>query len=141
MIDTPKSSEKQIKLFKKVEDLYQYWRCSYDDKEIKFKIFKLNLVCCLNFIDKGLFEKLLGYPLIKLANKLINTTNKEENQIIIKDFEKNRNILYETNDYNDWVIQPNSQSVDLIDTIKLILDFNKEIQLDDDLKKIITNAM
>ena len=39
------------------------------------------------------------------------------------------------------VIQPNSQSVDLIDTIKLILDFNKEIQLDDDLKKIITNAM
>ena len=78
---------------------------------------------------------------MKLANKLINTTNKEENQIIIKDFEKNRNILYETNDYNDWVIQPNSQSVDLIDTIKLILDFNKEIQLDDDLKKIITDAM
>ena len=68
-------------------------------------------------------------------------TSKEENQIIIKDIEKSRNILYETNDYNDWVIQPNSQSVDLIDTIKLILDFNKEIQLDDYLKKIITNAM
>ena len=141
MIGTTKSFEKQIKLFKKVEDLYQYWHCSYDDKEIKFKIFKLNLVYCLNFIDEGLLEKLLGYPLIKLANKLINTTSKEENQIIIKDIEKNRNILYETNDYNDWVIQPNSQSVDLIDTIKLILDFNKEIQLDDDLKKKITNAM
>ena len=33
-------------------------------------------------------------------------------------------------DFNDWVIQPNSQRIDLLDTIKLILDFNETIQLD-----------
>ena len=33
-------------------------------------------------------------------------------------------------DFNDWVIQPNSQDINLLDTIKLILDFNETIQLD-----------
>ena len=27
-------------------------------------------------------------------------------------------------DFNDWMIQPNSQRINLIDTINLILDFN-----------------
>ena len=34
------------------------------------------------------------------------------------------------NDSNDWVIQPNSQSINLLDTIDLILNINKTIQLD-----------
>ena len=88
MIDKSESFEEQIKLLKKVEDLDYYWSLSYDDKEIKFKIFKLNLAYCLSFINEELFEKLFGYPLIKLAKKLINTTNKEENQIIIEDIKK-----------------------------------------------------
>ena len=33
-------------------------------------------------------------------------------------------------DLNDWVIQPNSQRINLLNTIKLILDFNEIIQLD-----------
>ena len=33
-------------------------------------------------------------------------------------------------DFNDWVIQPNSQRISLPDTIKLIPDFNETIQLD-----------
>ena len=33
-------------------------------------------------------------------------------------------------DFNDWVIQPNSQHISLPDTIKLIPDFNETIQLD-----------
>ena len=37
-----------------------------------------------NEIDKKLFEQIFGHTLIKLADKLINTTNKEENQIIVK---------------------------------------------------------
>ena len=37
-----------------------------------------------NDIDENLFEKTFGHKLIKLADKLINTTNKEENQIIAK---------------------------------------------------------
>ena len=88
MIDKSESFEEQIKLLQKVEDLDYYWSLSYDDKEIKFKIFKLNFAYCLSFINEELFEKLFGYPLIKLAKRLINTTNKEENQIIIEDIKK-----------------------------------------------------
>ena len=41
-----------------------------------------------NEIDEKLFEQIFGHKLIELANKLINTTNKEENQIIVKNIEK-----------------------------------------------------
>ena len=34
--------------------------------------------------DEKLFEKIFGNTLIKLVDKLINTTNKEVNQTIIK---------------------------------------------------------
>ena len=83
-----------------------------------------------NEFDKNLFEQIVGHTLIKLADELINTTNKEENQIIVKNIEKSKDKLFEMNDFNDWVIQPNSQLIDLLDTIKLILDFNETIQLD-----------
>ena len=43
-----------------------------------------------NEIDKKLFKQIFGHTLIKLANKLINTTNKEENQIIVKNIEKSK---------------------------------------------------
>ena len=48
-----------------------------------------------NEIDKKLFKQIFGHTLIKLANKLINTTNKEENQIIVKNIEKNKEKLLE----------------------------------------------
>ena len=84
-----------------------------------------------NDIDENLFEKIFGHTLIKLADKLINTTNKEENQIIVKNIEKNKDKLFEMKDYsNEWVVQPNSQRINLLDTIDLILDFNETIQLD-----------
>ena len=84
MIDKSKSFEDQIKSLKKVENLNQY--CSFNDfndKELKSKIFKLKLVDMSNDIDKNIFEQIFGDTLEKLANKLINTTNKEENQIIV----------------------------------------------------------
>ena len=43
-----------------------------------------------NEIDEKLFEEKFGHTLIKLADKLINTTNKKENQIIVKDIKKNK---------------------------------------------------
>ena len=46
-----------------------------------------------NEIDKKLFEQLFGHTLIKLAVKLINTTDKEENQIIVKDLKKIKKIF------------------------------------------------
>ena len=82
-----------------------------------------------NIIDKKLFEQIFGYALIKLAHKLINTINKEENQIIVKNINKNNNKLFEMDNFNDWLIQPNDWRIDLIDAINLILKFN-ENQLD-----------
>ena len=79
------------------------------------------------------FEQIFGHALIKLADKLINTTNKEENQIIVKNINKNKKNLYEqdeTDPFHDWMIQPSDQRFNLIDAIKLILKFNEAIQLD-----------
>ena len=47
-----------------------------------------------NEIDKTLFKQIFDHTLIKLADKLINTTNKEENQIIVNDIHKNKDKLY-----------------------------------------------
>ena len=46
-----------------------------------------------NYIDEKLFEEVFGHTFVKLADKLINTANKEENQIIINDIEKNKDKL------------------------------------------------
>ena len=87
----------------------------------------------LNDIDEKLFEQIFGHKLIKLVEKLINTTDKEENQIIVKNIEKNKDKLFEMKDYsNEWVIQPNSQCINLIDTIKLILKFNEEFNYENE---------
>ena len=85
-----------------------------------------------NIIDEDLFVKIFGYIPESLANKLINTTSKEENQIIVNDIRKNRDKLYEQDNFNNWMIQPSDWRIDLIDTIKLILGFNETIQLDGD---------
>ena len=68
------------------------------------------------------------YTLIKLADKLINTINKEGNQLIVKNVEKNKFELYKKDKFNDCVIEPNDQHINLLGTIKLILNFNETIQ-------------
>ena len=132
IIDKSKSFEEQQKSSKKREELKGYWPYNnFDDKELKSEYFKIKLADMSNEIDKKLFEQIFGHTLIKLADKLINTTNKEENQIIVKNIEKNKDKLFEMKDYsNEWVVQPNSQRINLLDTIDLILDFNETIQLD-----------
>ena len=67
----------------------------FGDKELKSKNFKIELADMSNEIDEKLFEQIFGHTLIKLANKVINTKNKEENQIIVKDIEKNKDKLFE----------------------------------------------
>ena len=89
IIDKWKSFEEQIESLKKLEDLKGYWSYNnYDDKELKSKYFKIELADMSNEIDKKLFEQIFGHTRIKLADKLINTTNKEKNQIIVKNIEK-----------------------------------------------------
>ena len=122
IIDKSKSFEEQIKSLKKREDLKGYWPYNdYDDKELKSKYFKIELADMSNEIDKKLFEQIFGHTLIKLANKVINTKNKEEYKIIVKNINKNIDKLYEMDD-DEWA--------DLYNAANLILDFNETIQLD-----------
>ena len=131
IIDKSKSFEEQIESLKKLEGLKGYWPYKdYDDKELKSKYFKIQLADMSNEIDEKLFEQIFGHTLIKLADKLINTTNKEENQIIVKNIEKNKDKLFKQDEFYDWVIQPSDQHINLIDSIDLILNFNETIQLD-----------
>ena len=43
-----------------------------------------------NEIDKKLFKQIFGLSLGTLANKVINTTNKGENQITVKNINENK---------------------------------------------------
>ena len=80
-----------------------------------------------NDIDENLFEQIFDHKFETLANKLINITNKEENQIIVKNIEKNKDKLFEMDEFYDWVIQPSNHRIHLKDMIDLILDFNEEL--------------
>ena len=89
IIDKSKSFEDQIKSIKKAENLNEYYYSNdFGDKELKFKYFKLKLAHLSNIIYQRLFEQIFGHKFETLANKLIKTTNKEENQIIVKNIEK-----------------------------------------------------
>ena len=103
----------------------------HDDKELNLRIFKAKAAHILNDINEQLFEKMFGHTFAALADKLINTTNKEENKIIIDDIKKNRDKIYEQDEYSNFVIQPNYRRGDLLDAIKIILNFNEVLSLDD----------
>ena len=82
IIDKSKSFEDQIKSIRKIKNLDDYYYVNdFGDKKLKFKIFKLKLAHLSNEIDENLFEQIFHHKFETLANKLINTTNKEENQI------------------------------------------------------------
>ena len=128
IIDKSKSFEEQIKSIRKVGNLNEYYFINdYGDKELEFKIFKLKLAYLSNIIDKKIVKQIFGHAFETLANKLINTTNKEENQIIVNNIEKNKDKLYELDPFYNYVVQPSSGRVDLIDAIDFILNFNKTI--------------
>ena len=78
-----------------------------------------------NEIDKKLFKQIFGHTLETLANKLINTKNKEENQIIVNNINANKDKLDEEDDFRNYVIQPSDRRMDLVDAIDLILEFNE----------------
>ena len=43
-----------------------------------------------NEIDEKLFKQIFGHKLLKLADKLINTTKEKENNIIVKNINANK---------------------------------------------------
>ena len=78
-----------------------------------------------NEIYENLFEQIFGRTLIKLADKLINTTNKKENQIIVKNILKSKDKIFKKYYFGDWEIKSSDQCINLKDIINLILDFNE----------------
>ena len=73
-------------------------------------------------LDDQLFEKIFGYTFAALVDKLINTTSKEENQIIIKDIENNKNKIYEEYKFDESIF---TQRCNLHDAVKIILEVNE----------------
>ena len=67
---------------------------NYSDKELELKIFKLKFAHLSSIIDKKLFKQIFGHTFETLANKLINTTNKEENQLIVKNINENKENVF-----------------------------------------------
>ena len=64
-----------------------------------------------------------------MVDKLINTTSKEENQIIIKDVKNNRDKIYEEYKFDESIFK---QCVILHDAVKIILEINELLTLDED---------
>ena len=110
----------KYKYLKKRDFLDEYWHMGYyhDDKELNLKIFKAKAAHILN-------------DLAALADKLINTTNKEENKIIIDDIQKNRDKIYKQDDFSNFLIQTGYKCGDLLDAVKIIINFNEVLSLDD----------
>ena len=104
----------------------------HDNKELNIKIFKVKAAHILNDLDESLFKKIFCHTYAVLIDKLINTTNKEEYQIIINDIKKNKDKIYEQDDFNNFVIQPGYKRGDLLDAVKIIIDYNEVIKLDGD---------
>ena len=130
MIDETKSFEEQINLLKGADNICEYWYMKYDcDKQLNLKIFKLKYAYILENLDENLFEEIFDHTFVTLANKLINTISKEENQILINDIKKNEDKIYERDRFK-YIIQPAHKRGDLTDAIKIILEFNETTQLD-----------
>ena len=134
-MDQTKSLEKQLKLLKeRGEFLREYWNVGYyhGNKEINYKIFKAKAAYPLNELDEQLFEKIFGHTFAALVDKLINTIDKEENQIIIDDIENNRDKIFEQDEYSIFVIQPAYKRDDLKNAVKIILEIKELLTLDED---------
>ena len=126
-IDKTKSFKEQIEILKTKDFIDEYY---HDNKELNTKIFKTKVAHVLNDIEEQLFEKIFDHTFVKLADKLLNTTSKEENKIIIDDIKNNRDKIFEQDDFNQFVIKQGYKRGDLNDAVKMLLKINETIQLD-----------
>ena len=82
----------------------------YDGKELKSKYLKTQLADMSNETVEKLFGQIFGHKLIKLADKLINTKNNNDNQSVVQNIEKSKDKLFKKDEFNDWVIQAQQRS-------------------------------
>ena len=73
---------------------------------------------------KNYLKKIFDHTFVALADKLFNTTNKEENKIIIDGIKNNKNKIFEQDDFNQFVIKQGYKWSDLNDSVKMLLNFN-----------------
>ena len=99
-----------------------------DNKKTNLRIFKLKFAHDFNDVDDDLFKEIFGFKSIELADKLINITSNENNQMIIDHIEIKRDKIFEEDEYSKPIIQPLHKRSDLLDTAKVISEFNKTIQ-------------
>ena len=78
-----------------------------DKKETNLRLFKLKFTHNFNDVDDNLFKEIFDNTSVKLADKLINITSKEENQMFINDIEINRDKIFEQDKYGKFVIRFN----------------------------------
>ena len=90
-------------------------------------MFKLKFAHIFNNVDDNFFTEIFGLSSVKLVSKLINTTSKEENQMLIDLIETNKDKIYEQ-EYGQYVILQSHKRADLLDTVEVILKFNETIQ-------------
>ena len=98
-----------------------------DNKEINLRLFTLKLAHIFNDVNDNLSKKIFDFTSVELADKLINVTSKKDNQMIIDHIELKRDKIFEQV-YGQYVIQPPHKRTDLLDIVKVLLDFNKAIQ-------------
>ena len=101
-----------------------------DNKETNLRLFKLKFAHIFNDVDDNLFKEIFGFTSVKLADKLINTTIKEENKILVHDIEINRDKVFEQDEFNKFVIKQAHKRGDLLDTVRVVLKFNEVLSLD-----------
>ena len=129
-IDDTKSFEEQIEILKKRDFLDEYWHDEYyhDNKELNLRIFKAKAAHL--DVNEDLSKRIFGQTFAALPDKIINTTSKEENQIIINDIKTNKNKIFEQVDLNNFVIHPGYKHGDLLDAVEIILEFKEVLSLD-----------
>ena len=133
-IDQAKSLEEQIKILKTKYFLDEYWHVKYyrGNKELNYIIFKAKAAHLLKDLDEQLFENIFGQTFAALVDKLINTIDKEEKQITIEDIENNTEKTFEQDEYSKFVVQPAYKRGDFNDAVKIILEINELLTLDED---------
>ena len=61
-----------------------------DNKEANLRLFKLKLAYNFNDVYDNLFKEIFDFTSVEIADKLINVTSKEHNQMIIDHIEIKR---------------------------------------------------
>ena len=94
-----------------------------DNKETNLRLFKLKFAHIFNDVNDNLFKEIFSLTSIKLADKLINTANKEENQMFINDIKKNEDNIFEQDEFSNFIIRPVYKRLNILDVAKL--DYSK----------------